>query len=143
MFNDVNKRGNGKEAAAGESLSAHSSRLLLYVSTYESEIRESGGNVGLIMSVQSFSFVCVWLSGASARVPLRARGLSVCVHVVIGCIWGSTEGGRRLRFGGRFLVSALVEQHIGRFCLRERKRIQLHNRNAHLMPTPDAESKEG
>lgn len=39
MFNDVSKRGNGKEAAAGKSLSAHSSRRLLYMSTYESEIR--------------------------------------------------------------------------------------------------------
>lgn len=80
MFNDVNKRGNGKEAAAGESLSAHSSRLLLYVSTYESEIRESGGNVGLIMSVQSFSFVCVCVTvGCISACPPAHEGLiSLC-----------------------------------------------------------------
>lgn len=78
MFNDVNKRGNGKKAAAGKSLSAHSSRLLLYVSTYESEIRESGGNVGLIMSVQSFSFVCVAVGCISACPPAREGLISLC-----------------------------------------------------------------
>lgn len=140
MFNDVSKRGNGKEAAAGKSLSAHSSRRLLYMSTYQSEIREPGGNVDL-MSVRSLSFVCVAVGCISACPPRRGRGLSVCVHVVIGCVRGPAEGGRRLRFGRRFLVSALVEQHVGRFSLPEKKRLQLQDRNPRQ--TPDTGSRGG
>lgn len=78
MFNDVSKRGNGKEAAAGQSLSAHSSRRLLYMSTYESEIRESGDNVDLTMSVQSLSFVCVAVGCISACPPAREGLISLC-----------------------------------------------------------------
>lgn len=137
MINDVKKRRNRKEAAVGKSLSVYSSRLLLYVSSYESEIRKSGGNVGLIMSVQSSSVlcVCVRVLGVSVRVPLRVRGLSVCVHVVIGCVRGSSQGGWRLRFGRRLLVSALVEQHVGRFSLREEEGTVTRQKH-----TPDADT---
>lgn len=58
MINDVKKKKNGKEAAVGKSLSVYS-RLPLCVSSDESEIRRSGGNVGLIMSVQSSNVMCV------------------------------------------------------------------------------------
>lgn len=73
--------------------------------------------------------------GVSVRVPLRVRGLSVCVHVVIGCVRGSSQGGWRLRFGRRLLVSALVEQHVGRFSLREEEGTVTRQKH-----TPDADT---
>lgn len=87
--------------------------------------------------------MCVCVLGVSVRVPLRVRALSVCVHVVIGCVWGSSQRGWRLRSGRRLLISALVEQHVGRFSLRERKRVQLHDRNTPVTLTPDTEVSRG
>lgn len=87
------------------------------------QIKYGEGRVNNVKSVESSVTkvaLCVRPSVSICRMcfsacPFRARGSSVCVHVVVGCFRGSSQRGRRLRFGGGFLVSALIEQHVGCF----------------------------
>ena len=60
MINDVKKRRSRKEAALGESLSGYFSKAAALRVSYESEIRKSGGNVGLLVSTVLQRRVCVY-----------------------------------------------------------------------------------
>lgn len=67
------------------------------------------------VSIHHMCFQCVFIS----------QGSSVCVHVVVDCLSGSSQRGWHVRFWGAFLVSALIEEHVGCFSLQQDYRVRV------------------
>ena len=110
----------------GGSLSVHAlTSLLVLAKNIRDRNQIKYGKVGLISLWNPLSLKkrcmcaskCLFAICISVCVPWR-QGSSVCVHAVVGWLRCSSQRGRGLRFGGAFLVSALIEQHVGCFSLQ-------------------------
>ena len=129
----------------GGSLSGQSSDKAVgsSLTTYKTKIKYREGGVNNVKSVESSVTkvalcVCVQVSVCvSVRVPV-SQGSSICVHVVFHGSGGSSQRGRRLRFGRGFLVSELIEEHVGCFCLQKENMDRVTYKNRHSTPRTES-----